>query len=73
MFLTPEELIDLTHAKRTGTQVRALQMMGIEHKIRPDGTVAVLRAHVEAVFGGTGENEQKRPRKKTQPNFDNVP
>lgn len=26
--------------------------MGIEHRIRPDGTVAVLRSHVERVLGG---------------------
>jgi hypothetical protein len=25
--------------------------MGIEHKIRPDGSVAVLKAHIDQSFG----------------------
>jgi hypothetical protein len=28
-----------------------LRFMGIEHRIRPDGTVAVLKAHVEQSLG----------------------
>ncbi len=52
MFLTPEELVELTHAKRRDTQIRALRMMGIEFKLRPNGTPAVLRSHIEKVFGG---------------------
>ena len=51
MFLTLEELVELTHAKRRDTQIRALRSMGIEHRVRPDGTVAILRTHIEQVFG----------------------
>lgn len=41
--LTPEELIDLTHRKRPSAQLKALRSMGIEGRMRPDNTVAVLR------------------------------
>lgn len=52
MFLNPTELYELTGKKRRQAQVEALRMMGVEHRVRPDGTVAVMRAHVESVFGG---------------------
>lgn len=61
MFLTPEELVEVTHAKRRDTQIRALRSMGIEHRVRPDGTVAVLRTHVEQVFGG-GTSKTPEPK-----------
>ena len=47
MFLTKEELQELTGRTRRDAQVAALRSMGIEHRIRPDGSPAVLRAHVE--------------------------
>lgn len=65
MFLTPEELVELTHAKQRGTQARALCMMGIEHKLRPDGSIAVLRGHVEKIFGGVSNNEKTKSIKRT--------
>lgn len=52
MILTDDELVALTGRKRKDAQIRVLRFMGIEHKIRPNGTVAVLRAHVERELGG---------------------
>jgi hypothetical protein len=52
-FLDPQEVEDLTSRTRCDAQVRALRFMGIEHRVRPDNTVAVLRSHVEQVFGMT--------------------
>ena len=52
MFLTPEELIELTGKYQRSAQVRALRFMGIEHKLRADGTVVVLKSHVEKVLDG---------------------
>jgi len=52
MFLTDDELTDLTGMKRRDGRVRALREMGVEHRIRPDGRVIVLRAHVESLLGG---------------------
>lgn len=52
MFLTDDELFGLTGAKRRESRVRALRAMGIEHRLRPDGHVIVLRSHVETLLGG---------------------
>lgn len=66
MILTHGELVALTGRRRKDAQVRALRYMGIEHKIRPDGSVAVLRAHVEHVLGGA---DQGRVPKETEPDW----
>lgn len=51
MFLLEDELQQLTGRRQRHSQARALRAMGIEHKIRPDGRVIVLRQHVEQVLG----------------------
>lgn len=51
MFLTAEDIATLTGRQRSDAQVRMLKFMGVEHRIRADGKVVVLRAHVESVFG----------------------
>lgn len=51
MFLTDDELTGLTGKRRQSARIRVLNGMGIQHKIRPDGSVAVLRTHVERLFG----------------------
>lgn len=53
MFLTPDELIQLTGRKRSASQLKTLNAMGIEHKRRPDGSVVVLRSLVEKVLDST--------------------
>lgn len=52
MFLEPAEVRALTNRTQRVAQAAALRAMGIEHKIRPDGSVAVLRSHVEQQMGG---------------------
>lgn len=52
MFLTAEEVRELTGCQRPSAQERALKHMGIECRRRPDGSVVVLRAVVELVLGG---------------------
>lgn len=52
MLLTAEEVRELTGMQRPSAQARALQSMGIECRRRPDGSVVVLRAVVDAVLGG---------------------
>jgi len=64
--LTPTELIELTNRTRNKAQVRALRFMGIEHRVRPDGSVAVLRAHLERVLCG---EVSARLKKKSEPNW----
>lgn len=59
MFLSKTEIEILTGRVRKDAQVRVLRFMGIEHRVRPDGTVAVLRSHVEQSLGGqmTADNK----------------
>lgn len=52
MFLTADEVRELTGCQRPSAQERALKRMGIECRRRSDGSVVVLRAVVEIVLGG---------------------
>lgn len=52
MFLTHDELEELTGKQRGYAQVRVLRSMGINHRLRADGSVAVLTSHVEKIFDG---------------------
>lgn len=52
MFLSPEEVTELTGKKQRPTQVLALKTMGIEHMVRPDGGIVVSRSHVERRLDG---------------------
>lgn len=52
MFLTDEEVAELTGRVRRTAQQRALRAMGIEHRTRPYGSIAVLRSHLETLLGG---------------------
>ena len=58
MFLSEDEVIELTHKRYHSAQAKELRRIGVEHKIRADGSIAVLRSHAEKVFGetvGTGD------------------
>lgn len=67
-FLTPSELAQLTGRTRSDAQKRALRYMGIEHRTRPDGSLAVLRAHVNQVFGGDSV-EREGSAKEVEPDW----
>lgn len=60
LFLSREELEQLTGYKKPSAQARALNAMGIEYRERPDGAVIVLRSHLEAILGG-GADPQPAP------------
>lgn len=66
MFLTKEELYGLTNRVQYAAQVRTLRAMGIQHCLRPDGSVAVMRRHIEAVFGVQNRAVTRAP---TEPNW----
>lgn len=51
MFLTEAEIIELTGKRRHSAQVRVLRTLGVEHKVRPDGSIVASRAHVDSVLG----------------------
>ena len=63
MILSPEELVELTQRERSKAQARALTYMGIEYRIRPDGSVVVLRSHVDALLGIPSERKVSSERK----------
>lgn len=59
MILTPDELVELTGKKTRTAQAQVLRFMGVEHRRRPDGSLVVLKSHVDLVFGAV--SEQKEP------------
>lgn len=60
MFLTPQELYELTHRKRPDAQAKELNHLGIPFKRRGDGTVAVLKEAVDKEFGLVEPSARKR-------------
>lgn len=58
MFLTEDDLTELTSKRQNAARIRVLNSMGIQHKMRPDGSLAVLRAHVERLFGESSKPVQ---------------
>lgn len=67
MFLTKEELIGLTGRHRKDGQKLVLRYIGIEHKVRPDGSLAVLKEHVTQQFGASVPKNSLMPR--IEPNW----
>ena len=57
LCLTDEEVIALTGKRRHDAQVRELRTMGIEHRIRGDGSPMVLRVHLEGESSGARVKE----------------
>lgn len=62
MFLTREEVEALTAKQRTDAQAHELDLMGVIYKRRIDGSVVVLRALVEQLFGLTSGAQPPRRR-----------
>ncbi len=71
MFLDHEEIKGLTNSSRLDAQTKALRAMGIEHKVRPDGSIAILRYHITKVFDGNPDPSRK-PVKVVEPNWDAI-
>jgi hypothetical protein len=61
LILDSEEIHALTMRVQHAAQARVLNAMGIEHRTRPDGSIAVLRSHVEQVMGGPTTKRKKDP------------
>jgi len=66
MFLTQDELAELTGKVRRDAQVRVLREMGYVFQLRTDGCPTVLKAYIEAMHGGnvvkiTEREPQLRP------------
>ena len=63
LFLTPEEVAELTDYKRHGKQVAALRQMGIPCTVNPAGRPIVARAVIE------GAAKSERPAGGSVPGF----
>lgn len=59
LFLSSDDIYDLTGFKRYSSQIEALRFMGITHRIRADGSPAVLKEHVNSIFGGISQESAK--------------
>ena len=55
-ILSPEELKQLTQKKQSTSQREVLNFMGIDHRIRPDGSVVVF---VNDLINKTPKNEKE--------------
>lgn len=67
LLLTHEEIVELTERKTRPAQVRQLCHMGIQHKVRMDGSIAVLREHVINSLDGNAKSQKTE--KKIEPNW----
>lgn len=65
LSLTKEEIYELTHRKKYSAQQRALNMMNIDFRVRPDGTILVLKNSLEP-------HQVARKVKRVEPNWDAV-
>lgn len=66
MFLTEDEIADLTKRVQHKSQRTVLNALGIVHKVRPDGSLVVSREHALQVLG---VKEIKRTAKEKEPNW----
>lgn len=67
MFLSTEEINSMTNRVQRSAQAKMLRSMGIEFRQRADGSLAVLRSHVEQLFGAA--STPKRKKTPTEPNW----
>jgi hypothetical protein len=68
IILSEQDLIDLTQKKRRSAQRRVLAFLRITYRLRPDGSLVVHRAQVDAALGGLAESPNQKLRK-TEPNW----
>lgn len=68
MFLHAAELEFLTGKVRKAAQIKILQQMGIDHRVRPDGFPLVLRSHIDTP--PLDNYVKKSAKKDTEPNWD---
>lgn len=60
MFLTTDELEQLTGRMRRSAQAAELDAMGVPYRVRRSGSIVVLRVAVQIAFGATQQPEKPR-------------
>lgn len=63
--LSPEEIITITHRKKYSAQSRILNNWGIDYRVRPDGTLMVMREAFDSY-------QAMRKAKRVEPNWEAV-
>lgn len=66
MFLSHDDIVNLTGYKRSSCQIKWLLRNGIKYLTACDGKPRVLVSQIESVIGA----EAKPTRRRTEPNFD---
>lgn len=61
MILTREEIETITGKQRRDAQRRVLSHLGIDHKVRPDGSLVVRRDLAQEALGPVGKIARPRP------------
>ncbi len=51
LVLSPQEIIEVTARTKPSSQAKQLTHLGVPFKPRTDGTLVVLRIHVEHLLG----------------------
>lgn len=69
MFLSSDEIHSMTDRVQRRAQAKMLRAMGIEFRQRADGSLAVLRSHVEQLFGVAAAPAAARKKTPTEPNW----
>lgn len=59
LLLTDEEVIELTGRQKREAQRKVLSELSIPFRIRPDGTLVVLRAAMEVALGHAPTNKKQ--------------
>jgi hypothetical protein len=70
MFLSEEEIREMTQRIKRSAQAKMLRSLGIVFKIRADGSLLVLRSHVEKEMGDAPAGKAKQ--KDYQPNWSGI-
>ena len=56
LFLSPEQLHELTGKKQRSAQIRVLEERGYTYRLDGNGRILVSRAHIERVFDGKDQD-----------------
>ena len=65
LFLSKEEIFDLTGKERPTAQIKVLNALGLNYQQRPDGRLLILRNAVEEIFGVRNRDKSRQQ----QPNW----
>lgn len=57
IVLSTEDLVALTKKEKPTYQAKQLVHLGIPYKARTDGSLVVLRAHVEGLLGAVSDRK----------------